>query len=143
MPVIFEVSMRAIALALGLSMLVVGCSKRPFPAPDPEGHDIKQGSIVVALEKNGGYRIYKVQHVDDYPKPIGWEYHMLVYEPKASSFEEARDLWESKKVKVLLDHIDVRAVHFLPRDHRIVDQETVTDEEMAPYKKSINRSPGP
>lgn len=120
-----------------VALLSFGCGNKPIPPPDPEGKDIVPGAIVAAEELGNGIRLYKVQHVDDYPKPMGPEYHMIAYEPKAKTFEEAREMWQDHKVKVVLDHIFVRGVNFLPRDHRVLMVEPVTEEELAPYKKSI------
>jgi hypothetical protein len=136
--VIFGKAMRT-ALAVGLmcsSVILMSCSEKPLPAPDPTGKDLVAGAVIAAEEKNGGYRLYKMQHVDDYPEPIGWEYNMIAYEPKGTSFEDARRLWKDKKVTIALDHIQVRASNFLTRDHRVIVVEPLTPEELAPWKKS-------
>jgi hypothetical protein len=137
--------MRTIALALTLLLcglsLVPACDEPIPPVPassDPEGKDFVKGAVVAAAESSGGIRLYKVVHVDDYPKPLGWELHMIAYDPKASTFQDAAILWQKKTgLTVALDYVNVRLVDFLPRDHRILKVEPVSDEEMKPYKRAL------
>ena len=86
----------------------------------------------------GGFRLYKIVHVDDYPEPAGPEYHMIAYDPKVVTYQDAANLWKFKRgdVKIALDHIFVRLANFGKRDHRVLVVEPVTDEERAPYLKS-------
>jgi hypothetical protein len=123
---------------LALGLLLAACNK-PLPPPDPNGKDIVEGAVVAAVttaEKEPGVRTYKVVHVDDYPEPIGHNYHLIAYDPKASSFEEARDIRARGSMKVVMGHVEVRAFDFLKRDHRVIAKEAVTNEERAPYEKS-------
>jgi len=120
------------------SALAAGCNDK-IPAPDPKGKDIVAGAVVAAVtsaEPTPGIRVYKVVHVDDYPEPVGYNYHLIAYDPKASTFEEARDIRFRGKMKVVLPHFEVRAADFLPRDHRVIGVEPVTPEERAAYEKS-------
>lgn len=138
----------ALALCVGPLLLpaLSGCGKGdagssitvpPVPATsDPEGKDLVEGAIVAAEEKVGGMRLYKIVHVDDFPDPIGWEYHLVAYDPKAPTFEEAAKIWATRSVKVAMPHLEVRQVHFLPRNHRVIAVEPVKDEERAAYIKA-------
>ncbi len=135
--------MRSFALAAALVLcglsLAPACSDPPPPIPassDPEGKDLVKGAIVAAAEKSGGIRIYKIVHVDDYPPPIGWELHMIAYDPKVQTFEEAARVRKRGETKIALDYVNVQLASFLPRDHRVVGIEPVTDEEMAPYLRA-------
>jgi hypothetical protein len=124
---------------LALGFVLAACSKKPIPPPDPNGKDIVAGAVVAAVtmaEKEPGVRTYKVVHVDDYPEPIGYNYHLIAYDPKAATFEEARDVRARGPMKVVLAHLEVRAVDFLKRDHRVIANEPVTAEERAAYEKS-------
>ena len=129
-------SLRRFAMA-AIAAALVGCkSEPPLPAPDPQGKDLVGGAVVAATESSGGVRLYKIVKVDPVPDPGGDEYHMIAYDPKAQSFEDARALHREKKLKVALDHILVRKVLFLPRDHRVLAVEPVTDAERLPMLKS-------
>jgi hypothetical protein len=110
----------------------------PIPASsDPEGKDLVTGAVVAAAESRGGIRLYKIVHVDDYPPPLGWQLYMVAYDPKAQTFQEAAALWKKKEgVKVALDYVEVQLALFLPRDHRVIAVEPVTDEEKAPYLRA-------
>jgi len=116
----------------------------PIPASsDPAGKDIVEGAVIAAREKAGGIRLYKVTHVDDYPPPMGYEYHLIAYGPLSDSFENAAAMWRKREAKKVFDHLDVREVHFLPRDHRILFVEPLTDEERATYTNSVNSRGAP
>lgn len=128
-------------LALCLALAATPACHRDAPVPsvsDPEGKDLIEGAVVAAVESTGGIRLYKIIHVDDYPEPAGPEYHMIAYDPKVVTFQDAANLWKFKRgdVKVVLDHIYVRLVNFGKRDHRVLTVEPVTAEEAAPYLKS-------
>lgn len=126
------------ALALA-SAAVVGCKGDAIPPPDPNGKDIVEGAVVAAAtsaEATPGMRIYKVVHVDDYPEPIGYQYHLVAYDPKAPTFEEAREVRRRGGMKVVMAHFEVRAVDFLKRDHRVIAKEEVTPAERDAYQKS-------
>ncbi|HMY20960.1 MAG TPA: hypothetical protein PKA58_31770 [Polyangium sp.] len=129
------------ALCMALSGTVAGCHRdAPVPASsDPQGKDLVDGAVVAAVESSGGVRLYKIVHTDDYPDPAGPEYHMIVYEPKVATFQDAANQWKfhRKDVKVALDHIFVRMVNFIKRDHRVLVVEPITDDEKAPYLKSL------
>lgn len=122
-------------LALAGSLCTASCDK-PAPVPDssdPQGKDLVEGAVVAATETAGGIRLYKIIHVDDYPDPIGYEYHMIAYEPKAATFQEAADLWRKRELKVVLPWMTVSHVGFIKRDHRVLTVEKVTDAEIEPY----------
>lgn len=133
--------MRSFALAGALllcGLSLPACDERPppIPASHPEGKDLVKGAIVAAAESSGGIRLYKVIHVDDYPPPLGWELHMIAYDPKVKTFEEAAALRKRGGTKIALDHVHVQLVSFMPRDHRVIGIEPVTDDEMKPYQKA-------
>ena len=133
-------SFALLALCIGLSGAAVGCHRdAPVPAPsDPDGKDLVEGAVVAAVESSGGVRLYKIIHADDYPDPAGPEYHMIAYKPKGVTFQDAANLWafRRKEVNDELDHILVRMVNFIKRDHRVLSVEPVTDAEKAPYIKN-------
>lgn len=127
-----------VALA-ALAILGSSCKDDPIPPADPKGKDIVAGAVVAAAttsERTPGLRIYKVVHVDDYPEPIGYNYHLIAYDPKAPTFEQARELRRRGGMTVVNSHVEVRAVDFLPRDHRVIAKETVSAEERAAYEKA-------
>lgn len=124
--------------------LLGGCDK-PLTAPDPQGKDIVAGALVAATtsaEATPGVRIYKVIHVDDYPEPVGYQYHLIVFDPKAPTFEAAREMRARGELKVINKHIEVRAMDFLPRDHRVIAKEPVSDEERKAYEEARLIKPG-
>jgi hypothetical protein len=130
----------ATAVWLGLAV-VAGCNTSGPPVPassDPEGNDLVAGAVVAAVELGGGMRLYKIVHVDDYPDPVGHDLHMIAYDPKVDTFQDASNMRATKKeqMKIALDHILVQKHLFMKRDHRVVASEPVTEEELLPYKKS-------
>jgi hypothetical protein len=133
-----------LALALLGASALPACSKGSteeaaphIPASsDPAGKDIVEGAVIAAHEKGGGIRLYKVTHVDDYPDPIGYEYHMIAYDPKCDTYERCAVLWQKHDAKVSYEHLVVREVNFLPRDHRVLFVEPLTEAERATYNKS-------
>jgi hypothetical protein len=134
--------MRSIALAAvcaGILTLAPACNRTP-PVPetsDPTGNDLVIGAVVAATEQSGGIRVYKIIEVEDLPKPFGRDLHMIAYDPKVQSFEEAAELRRGGKLTVAKDFMTVRLVYFLPRDHRVISNEAVSDEERAPYLRSV------
>jgi hypothetical protein len=128
------------ALCIGLFGAAAGCNRdAPVPASsDPTGKDLVDGAVVAAVESSGGVRLYKIVHADDYPEPAGPEYHMIAYSPKGTTFQDAANLWKfrRKDVKIELNHILVRQVNFMKRDHRVLLVEPVSEEERAPYLKA-------
>ena len=131
--------------ALGIS--ATGCSEKPrsdapsIPtAHDPKGEDLVEGAVIAAVEKNGvgegTTRLLKIIHVDDFPLPLDYEFHMMAYEPKGNTWEECAKLWKDKQVKVIQDHFIVRKVDFMTRDYRVLFKEPITPEELAPYERS-------
>jgi hypothetical protein len=126
----------AIALALAPA---IGCRNNDPPVPaasDPEGKDLVKGAIVAAAEKDGKYRLNKIIWVDDLPPPMGHEYHLIAYDPVVDSYQEAAALQKKGTKTVALDHILVRHVHFIKRDHRVIAHEPVSEEEFAIYQRS-------
>lgn len=135
--------MRSQAATALLAFTLIACKSAPtVPASsDPNGNDLVEGAVVAATETSGGVRLYKIVHVDDLPEPLGYEYHMIAYDPKATAFETAAQVWASPEKQVALGHIEVRKVDFMPRDHRVLKVEPVSAAELAPY---LNRQkPGP
>jgi len=114
----------------------------PIPAAhDPKGDDLVEGAVLAAIEGPGSvgagkYRLLKIVHVDDFPLPLDFEFHMIAYEPKGETWEEAARLWKDKRVKVTIDHFIVRKVDFMTRDYRVLFKEPITPEEQAPYNRS-------
>jgi hypothetical protein len=138
---------RVRALLLTLSVLAYGCNGGdgksdipPVPAShDPKGEDLVQGAVVAAIENSGGIRLNKIVHVDDFPLPLDYEFHMIAYDPKAQTWEEASRLWKDKdtKLSVIVPHFIVRKVDFMTRDYRVLYKEKVTPEEKAAYDVSV------
>ncbi|WP_437601507.1 hypothetical protein [Sorangium sp. So ce590] len=136
--------MRSIALAAavcaGTLTLAPACNRTP-PVPetsDPTGKDLVVGAVVAATEKVGGIRIYKIVEVEDLPEPFGRDLHMIAYDPKVQTFQEAAELRRKGQLTVAMDHMMVRLVNFMPRDHRVISNEPVSDDERAPYLRSVN-----
>jgi hypothetical protein len=126
-------------LAALLVALVVGCKAEPLPAPDPKGKDLVAGAVVAAAtsaEATPGIRTYKILHVDDYPDPIGYNLHLAAYDPKAPTFEEARETRRRGGMTAVNVHFEVRLVDFLARDHRVIALEPLSELELAPYVKA-------
>lgn len=119
-----------------------GCSTPEEAAPhipassDPAGKDLVEGAVVAAKEGAGGIRLYKVTHVEELLAPLGREYHMIAYDPKADTFEQAAKTWQKHEAKIVFEHLVVRDIHFIPRDHRVVFVEPLTPAELATYTKS-------
>jgi hypothetical protein len=130
-----------VALCAGLVVLAPACDSGAPPVPassDPAGKDLVAGAVVAAVESSGGIRVYKVVQVNDLPEPFGPDLHMIAYNPKAATFEEAAKLRRKGGMSIAMDHLMVRLVNFMPRDHRVITSEPVTDEERAPYLKSLD-----
>ncbi len=142
-----------LALAVVTAAAIPACSKGGSSAgeaaphiaasSDPAGKDIVEGAVIAAREKIGGIRLYKVTHVDDYPDPIGYEYHMIAYDPKCDTYEACAKLWQSHQAKSMYDHLVVREVNFLPRDHRVLFVEPLTEAERATYDKARDSRAAP
>jgi hypothetical protein len=129
----------AAALCAGVLLLAPACENGAPPVPtsaDPKGKDLVEGAVVAATESSGGIRIYKIVHVDELPEPFGWNLHMIAYDPKVQAFQEAADLRKRGGMTVAKDYLLVRLVNFLPRDHRVIAREPVSEQEKAPYLKS-------
>ena len=132
----------AVFTAAATSACSQGCSNGQEAAPhipassDPTGKDLVEGAVVAAREGTGGIRLYKVTHVDQMPEPLGNEYHMIAYDPKSDTYEQAAKTWQKHEVKVIFEHLVVRDIHFLPREHRIIFVEPLTEAERATYIKS-------
>ena len=127
------------ALAAPLAGAASCDAQAPVPASsDPQGKDLVKGAVVAAVESSGGVRLYKIIHVDDYPEPIGYHLHMIAYEPKAATFQDAANMWKFKRssTTVALDWMNVAMAPFMARDHRVLVVEPVTDAELAPYIKA-------
>lgn len=132
-------------VAIAIAALAAACqSTPPVPAAsDPDGKDLVEGAVVAAAESSGGVRLYKIVHVDDLPEPIGYEYHMIAYDPKAPTYEEAAKLWAGAQRTIAIPHIEVRKIHFMPRDHRVLKVEPVSPAELQPYlDRHKPKSPG-
>ena len=128
----------AAALIVSSLSFVPGCGKGgpPIPATKPDEKELVKGTVVAATEASGGVRLYKVVEVEDFPPPLTRELHMVAYEPKASTFEDAARMWEHKEsLKVAVDHVFVQINQFMTRDSRIIRNEPVTDAERAGYLK--------
>ena len=132
---------RAAVLATTAALLLsgAGCAADPLPIPDAKGRDLVAGAVVAAAtsaEATPGVRTYKILHVDDYPAPIGINLHLAAYDPKAPTFEQARETRRRGGMKTVHGHLEVRLVDFLGRDHRVLAVEPLTEAELAPYLKA-------
>lgn len=132
---------------LGLALLVAACGNGggaatdipPVPSShDPKGADLVEGAVVAATETSGGIRLNKIVHVDDFPAPLDYEFHMIAYDPKARTWEEASRMWKNKdrQLSIIVPHFSVRRMDFMVRDYRVLYVEKVTPEELAPYEAS-------
>ncbi len=97
---------------------------------DPEGKDLVEGAIVVATEKEGGVRIYKIKQVNYFPPPVGDELIMIAFTEQGNDFEHAAALWRQRKLTVVLPNVGVQRHAFnRNRDYRVIDKEPVTEQE--------------
>lgn len=146
-------SPRPLLLALTVAV-AAGCGKGdggaatsdipPIPASHhPKGEDLVEGAVVAATETSGGIRLNKIVHVDDFPPPLDYEFHMIAYEPKAQTWEESARMWKGKEAKVIIPHFTVRRMDFMVRDYRVLFVEKITPEERAPYEASKRTYPSP
>jgi hypothetical protein len=143
--------MRVRPSALLLSLVALlgpasGCGDDlpPIPAShDPKGEDLVVGAVVAATETSGGIRLNKIIFVDDYPPPLDYEFHMIAYEPKAQTWEEAQRMWKNKQVEIIVKHFTVRRIDFMVRDYRVLFKEPVTPQEKAYYDEAKPRYPVP
>lgn len=103
----------------------------PVPASsDPEGEDLVEGAIVVAYEKpSQSYRLYKVKKVNFFPPPMGDELVMIAFQETGNSFEHASDLWRRGDLSVAVPNARVQRVMFNKRDYRVLEVQTVNDDE--------------
>src|SRR5262249_53456402 len=115
-----------------------GASDAPpiLASSDPQGNDLVEGAIVTAAESSGGYRLYKIIHIENRPEPFGTEDPQNAYDPKGATIAESAQLFRQGKATVALDHIEVRKVHFMKRDHRVIGVSPPTEAERAPYLKA-------
>ena len=127
---------RWVALGLASVVLALSCDK-PLAPPAEGGADIVKGAVLAAGEAPSGVRLYKVIAIEDLPPPAGDEFHMLAFEPKTATFEEARALWRSGKAKMVKDNVLARKVLFLKRDYRVIDVEGITPEERQGYERDL------
>lgn len=134
-PLLFPALLASPLLGCGRSTETSNAPALPASS-DPQGKDLVEGAIVTAEESIGGYRLYKILHVDDLPEPFGTEYHLMAYDPKADTLAESVQIFRQGKMHVVLDHFEVRKVHFIKRDHRVIAVEPITAAEQAPYIKS-------
>lgn len=125
--------------AVSIAALAPACGKGEGDGPrvpassDPAGKDLVEGAVVAASEPSGGFRLNKIVHVDDYPNPVGYQLHLIAYEPKGATFEEAAQLWRKRDLKIVINHFEVRQIDFMKRNYRVLAVEKVTDAERAPY----------
>lgn len=133
----------ALALAVLAAAATPACSKgnadqapRIPASSDPAGKDLVEGAVVAAKEGMGGIRLYKLTHVEEMPDPLGREFHMIAYDPRCDTFEQAAKVWQSHEARVIFEHLVVRDVNFLPRDHRVVLVEPLTADELLTYTRS-------
>jgi hypothetical protein len=118
------------------SMALLGCPSSsdagpPVPASShPEGQDLVPGAIVVAAEKGGGVRIFKVKEVAYFPPPVGDELVMLAFREKGNDFAHAAKLYRQRRLTVVLPNVRVPLATFnRERDYRVLATEKVTEAE--------------
>ena len=125
---------RLVALAIAL-MMGIGCrtdgkgSGPPVPSSsDPAGKDLVEGAIVLATEKSGGVRIYKIKKLKFFPDPIGWQLVMLAYNEKGNDLAHAADVWRKGKLTVAVARVAVARHRFVSnRKYRVIAREPVTE----------------
>ncbi len=97
---------------------------------DPNGKDLVEGAIVVATEKSGGVRIYKIRKIRYFPDPIGEELVMVAYNEKGNDFHHAAALYHQGGLTIALTRVAVPRHRFARnRDYRILGKEPVTEAE--------------
>ncbi|MBK8252178.1 MAG: hypothetical protein IPK82_05860 [Polyangiaceae bacterium] len=135
-------SLLALTFALGCSSGDASSGLPPIPSShDPKGADLEAGVVIAATEASGGVRLNKILHVDDFPPPLDYEFHMMAFDPKANSWEEAANMWKNKQVNVIIKHFTVRRSDFLTRDYRVLFKEPLTAEEKQIYEASKRTYP--
>jgi len=126
-------------VGLGLMATMGGCTCRadasgpPVPASaDPAGKDLVEGAIVVATEKQGGVRIYKIKQVNYFPAPMTDELVMIAFAETGNDFAHAAKLWQQRKLTVVLPSVRVSRAQFAAnRSYRVIAREPVTAADKA------------
>jgi hypothetical protein len=124
------------ALWASAAACFAACAEAPLPEPAPGAVDVVEGAVLAAVEPSGAVRLYKVTHVDDYPLPVDYLFHLIVYEPTAPSFEAARALWARGEAKVFKPNIQVRRPDWAKRSYRVVKVEGLTTAERGTYESA-------
>ena len=103
----------------------------PVPASsDPQGNDLVEGAVVIATEKGGGVRIYKIREIKWFPNPMGEYLVMMAFDPKAEDFNGASKAWSRGGLTVALATMEVAKHNFVKnRDYRVIATEKFTDAE--------------
>ena len=125
-----------------------GCSRKgtvtgaPASSAEPAGKELVAGTVVAAVEKAGGIRLYKVVEVNWFPDPMGEELVLVAYAEKVDTFEQARTLWTDRDLTVVLPTVRVARHMFVNRDHRIIASEPVSEQDKKAKAGDIHRKPG-
>ncbi len=139
--------MTAVAVACAFAVAPAGCKSEPkktiaVPASsDPEGEDLLVGSIVAAVERGGGVRIYKIVDSLYFPPPMTDELVMIAYHEKGNDFVEAAALYQKGGLTVALPQVRVQRHLFRTRDYRILASEAVTAADKS--AQSVDPPPRP
>lgn len=140
-----------LALALVVAFATAGCSGcsrggtvdgAPTASADPAGKELVPGTVVAAVEKGGGIRLYKVVEVNWFPDPMGEELVLIAYEEKADTFEHARVLWTGRDLTVVLPTVRVARHMFVRRDHRVIGTEPVSEQDKKAKAGDVHRRSG-
>ena len=138
-------------LLTALLMLSLGACKKgdspkgpPLPASsDPTGKDLKAGAVVIAPEKGGGVRIYKITKVNFFPPPMNDELVMTAYNEKGRDLQHAAALWRQGGLTIALVKGRVYRNAFRSRDYRIIDRVAITDADHAAKAEPPKRTKAP
>jgi len=134
---------------LFLMPALAGCGNSSPATPchpassDPQGKTWSRAQSSPRRRGAAANRLYKIVHVDDYPDPIGYEYHFIVYSRRPTSLVEAAKFWRQGTVHVELDHIEVRQLEFMRATTASSRSRRSPRPRWAPYNKARRSYPIP
>ncbi len=137
-----------VAVLLAVTILS-GCeseNSRKIPdvpaSADPQGRELVKGAIIVATEKSGGVRTYKLTGIQHFPAPMGDELIMIAYQQKGATFKDAAELWAEGQLTIAISKVRVYKNVFMTRDYRVIAQEPVAAWELEAKRDDPQRRRG-